>query len=159
MGVPCTVCKNPGVRKVVDGYLEEGTTGAGVSRALADLGLNLSPEVINRHKTHYEPPKERQKGTRKADFAVIIRDKAIEQVQSGELDLTDKDQVAGINAGLKAQAILDKREVFKAKAGTAELAWALLGIFGQQTPPPAQLDDGMTVEGTFEEVEPDGEAD
>lgn len=155
----CSVCKNPGVRKVVDGYLEESVTVAGIHRALGELGLNLSADVLSRHRTHYEPPATRQKGTRKADFAVIIRDKAIEQVQSGELDLTDKDQVAGINAGLKAQAILDKREVFKAKAGTAELAWALLGIFGQQTPPPPQLDDGRTVEGTFEEVEPDGEAD
>ena len=152
----CSVCKNPGVRKVVDGYLEEAVTGVGISRALGDLGLALSPEVINRHKTHYAPPVVREKGTRKADFAVIVRDKAITQFESGELDLRDKDLAPGITAGLKAQAILHKREVTRAKSGTAELAWALLGIFGQQTPL-LQLDDGLTIEG--ETVEVDGSAD
>jgi hypothetical protein len=158
MGAPCTVCKNPGVRKVVDGYYGEGMTGAGISRALAGLGLKVSPEVVNGHGKHYAPPPERLKGTPKKDFAIVVRDKAYDQLEAGDLDLADKDQVAGINAGLKAQALIDKREAIKAKVGTAELAWALLGML---TSPPElpQLEDGLTVEGTFQEVEPDGEVD
>lgn len=148
----CTVCANVGVRKVVDGYLEDRVTGAGISRSLADLGLTLSPDVINRHKTHYAPPPERPKGTRKADFAAIVRDKAAEQFEGGELDLSEKDHVAGINAGLKAQAILDKREQVGKKQTQAETLVALLAALRGGGVPLA-LDDGMTIDGEAVEVE------
>jgi hypothetical protein len=46
----CTICANPSVQKVVDGYLEAGVSGAGISRSLSELGQTVSAKVILRHK-------------------------------------------------------------------------------------------------------------
>lgn len=155
MSPRCTVCANPILRKAVDGALGEKMSGAGISRYLEQMGASVSVDIINRHKQHYAPDLERPKGTRKHDFAVLVRDRAAEQFEAGQLDLSDKGTVAGIGAGLKAQAILDKREAVKQKIGGAELARAIIEMLsgsGPQTP--LALDDGMTIDG--EAVEVDG---
>lgn len=149
----CTVCAEVGVRKIIDGYLEEGVTGAGISRSLAKLGLNVSPEVVNRHKTHYAPPETREKGTRKKDFAVMVRDKALETFEEGKLDLADKDHAPGINAGLKAQAILDKREQQKVLPAAGGILLELLARWNGTPAAPLQIEDGNTIEGDFSEVD------
>ena len=139
---------------MIDGALTDGVTGAGVSRYLADMGADVSPETVNRHKQHYQPPAEREKGTRKADFAVLVRDKAIEQFENGEITLADKDYVPGINAGLKAQALIDGREKVKSKQANAQLAFAIIQMLqGGET---LQIEDGLTIEGDFEVVGEDG---
>ena len=113
--------------------------------------MSLTPDVINRHKLHYEPPIERVAGTRKRDFALLVRDKAIDQFEKGDLDLTDKDSVPGINAGIKAQSVLDRREVQKAKQQTGDavlslIAWLEGGVI------PRQLESGDVVDGEAVEV-------
>ena len=148
----CSVCSNPILRKMIDSSLEDGVSGAGVSRYLAEAGATVSAETVNRHKLHYAPPAERPKGTRKLDFAAIVRDKAAEQFESGELDLSDKNLVPGITAGLKAQAIMDGREKMKSKQANAQLAFAIIQMLSGAVEP-LQLDDGLTVEGEYEELD------
>jgi len=131
-------------------------TGAGISRSMADLGLTVTAETINRHKTHYAPAPERPKGTPKKDFAIIVRNKALEQFENEDLDLTNKDHAPGINAGLKAQALIDGREKQKSKQANAQLAFAIIQMLQGGVPDPLLLDDG-NIEGEFAEVT-DGEA-
>lgn len=49
----CSVCKNPLARAAIDGMLDKGTTGADISRTLAEWGARFSPDVVNRHKRHW----------------------------------------------------------------------------------------------------------
>lgn len=128
-------------------------TGIGTSRALAQDKLEITADVINRHKTHYKPPEARTPGTSKRDFAILVRDKAYDQFEAGQLSLVVKDTVPGVTAGLKAQAILDRRDEKKSKAGLADLAWALLGLLKSETAPPLRLEDGNTIEGEFDEAD------
>jgi hypothetical protein len=152
--IRCSICANPLARKTIDGGLDEGMTAAGISRMLEGIGATVSQDVINRHRKHYRDGQpERPKGTSKTDFAIVVRDRAADMFESEDLDLRNKDHVAGINSGLKAQAILDAREKVKAKQGNAELAFAIIGMLTGQAPP-AQLEDGNTIEG--EAVEVDG---
>lgn len=137
---------------MIDGYLAEGMSGAGVSRSLATLGLDVSPDVINRHKKHYEPEPDRPANTRKRDFAIMVRDKAVEQLDAGQLDLRDKDTVPGINAGLKADAILKKQDAQKRKMGHEDVLASIIVALRGEGKPIAVLDDGMTIEGTAVEV-------
>ena len=146
MSVPCSICTRPGLRKVIDGDLNEGVTGAGISRALASLGLTVTPDVINRHKTHYAPPEVRLKGTRKHDFAVKVRDRmstAVDAIQpftseDGETiidPILNKDFAPALGVGLKAQAIIDRREQTMKKQTGAEVLIALLrSLRGEATP-------------------------
>jgi hypothetical protein len=136
---------------VVDGNLSEGVTGAGISRSMASFGLNVSADRINNHAKHYAPPEARQPGTRKRDFAILVREKAVEQFEAGELDLTDKDHAPGISAGLKAQALIDKREAGQKKQTQAEAFVALLSALRGEDPV-ALIEDGLTIEGTFEDL-------
>lgn len=90
---------------------------------------------------------------KRRDLAELVAQIAYDGVESGELDLTNKDHVPGITAGLKAQAILDSREKLKAKTGqTLELLAGLRAILSGDIAPPRQLEDGNTVEGEYEEV-------
>ncbi len=97
----------------------------GISRYAGEAGVEVSPDVISRHASH-RPPPERPKGTLKRDFATLVRERAAEQFESGELDLTERNHAAGIAAGLKAQAIIDKREVVNKKHTQADALVALM---------------------------------
>lgn len=155
--IRCTICANPFVRATVDRLLDDKMTFAGISRYSAEAGITLDPEVISRHAKHYAPPPERPKGSSKRDFAIVIRDKALKMIDDGSLALDHKDLVPGINAGLKAQAILDQREKAKSKQQSAELAFAIIQMLGGQGAQTLRLDDGMTIEGEYEVA--DGEAE
>jgi hypothetical protein len=154
---PCKVCDNPLLRKMVDPLLDEQMSYAGISRYAADAGIDLSADVIARHAKHYEPPPEKPKGTPKRDFAILIRDKAYEEVENGGLTLDNKNLVPGINAGLKAQGIIDGREKVKSKQANAELAFAIIAMLGGGQPEPLQIEDGNTIDGEYEDL--DGEAE
>lgn len=138
-------------------------TAAGISRQLAGAGLTIDPDVISRHRKHYADDRPlAPKGTRKADLAVLVRDRAVDMFENEDLDLRNKDHAAGIGAGLKAQALLDGREKLKAKTGqTLELLAGLRALLSGGLVPVAdapQLEDGVTVEGEFEDVT-DGASD
>ncbi len=155
--VRCIVCKDPFKRAVVDRLLDDRMSYAGIERYANENNVPLTADVVSRHAKHYAPPPERPKGTPKRDFAIVIRDKALAQVDNGLLDLTDKDTVPGINAGLKAQSILDQREKQKTKQQSAELAFAIIEMLGGRAPAPLQIEDGLTIDGDYEEV--DGETE
>ena len=158
----CTVCKNPGVRKVVDGYLEEGVSGAGTSRALADLGLSVSSDVINQHKRHYAPPPERPKGTLKRDFAIYMRDRIQTAVEAIEPETDENGKTydpvlskhlqPAIASGLKAEAQIEKREQAVKKQTQADVLLALLASLRGEGRPMLQLEDPNVIEGTAREV-------
>jgi hypothetical protein len=157
----CSICATPGVRRYVDGVPE--MTAAAVSREAAAIGMDLSADRILTHRKHLalEPP-ERGARERKTDFAARVRDRAAELFDTEKLDLTDKDHAPGINAGLKAQAILDAREKAKAKQGSAELAFAIIAMLtgNAATPMPTgplrlELEDGDTIEGEAVELATD----
>lgn len=88
------------------------------------------------------------------DLALLLRDR-FHKVINGLTDdqLLSKDFAPALALGLKAQTTLDAREKHKAKTGqTLELLAGLRAILtGSIAPAPAQLEDGMTIEGEFEE--------
>jgi len=154
----CSICKNAFLPRFIDPLLDEGMSYIGISRLIAsDLKMEVSSEVIGRHAKHYKPPPEREKGMPKRDFAVLIRDKAYEEVEKGRLTLDNKNLVPGINAGLKAQGIIDGREKVKSKQANAELAFAIIAMLGGGQPAPLQIEDGNTIDGEYEDL--DGEAE
>lgn len=118
-------------------------------------------EVLTQHVEHslgMDVPKPRRPlspKVRSGDLATLVAQIAYEGVNSGDLDLTNKDHVPGITAGLKAQAILDSREKLKAKTGqTLELLAGLRAILSGDLPP-RQLEDGNTLEGEYADVSPE----
>lgn len=121
--------------------------------------MDLTADRILTHRKHREAETPVGAGIakRKSDFAALVRERAVEQFQNGELDLTFKDHAAGINAGLKAQAILDKREASQKKHTQADMLVALLGALRGEGGPVALLPDGKTVEGEYKDVTPDAE--
>lgn len=97
------------------------------------------------------------KNLSKSDLATLMRDRIVAIVAEMPDDaLLNKDFAPTLNLGLKAQAQLDSREKAKSKKGTAELAFAIIAMLNG-APPPAQLEDGRTIEGTAVEVDEDGE--
>jgi hypothetical protein len=148
----CSVCKTPALSKFVDASAE--LTAAALSRQAIDMGMDLSPERILTHRKHREEETPIGAGVakRKSDFAVLVRERAVEQFTNGELDLADKDHAAGINAGLKAQALLDKREATNKKNTQADMLVALLGALRGEAPV-ALLEDPSVIPGEFEVVE------
>lgn len=156
----CSICKNPLARNMIDARLDDGVSAVGISRELEGIGATVTAEVISRHRRHYRDGKpERPKGTRHRDFAVMVRERAVEQFENEELDLANKDHAPGIKAGLQAQSILDKREQNKSKNAMAELGRGLLAMMLGQAAPTALLPDPNTIEGEAVEVEDDDEAD
>lgn len=152
MSVRCTICKNAFLRATVDRLLDEKMTYTGISRYAGEAGIAVNADVVSRHAEHYAPPPERAKGTSKRDFAILIRDQAFNEVENGTLGLSDPKTVPGINAGLKAQAILDQREKQKSKQQSAELAFAIIQMLSGNAPQAPQLEDGLTIEGDYEDI-------
>lgn len=156
MTVRCSICKaGLSVVRFVDASPE--LSAAALHRQAATVGMNLSPERIGTHRRHRQEELPAKVAKTKRDFAILVRDKASDQFEAGHLDLTDKDTVPGITAGLKAQGIIDAREKQKAKQGNAELAFAIIAMLSGVSQPPLALDDGLTIEGTATEVEDDGD--
>lgn len=155
MTVRCKVCNNAFLRATVDRLLDEKMTYAGIERYAGEAGIDLTADVVSRHAKHYAPPPTREKGTSKSDFAIIIRDKAVAAVKDKDpesLLTLGKEYSPFINSGLKAQAILDSREKQKTKQQSAELAYAIISMLGGGRPP-MQIEDGLTIEGEYEEVD------
>jgi hypothetical protein len=121
--------------------------------------MSLSPERILTHRKHRKDEEPSRIAKTKKDFALLVRDKAVEQFEAGHLDLTDKDTVPGIKAGLGAQSIINK-EAAAQKNVSIEIGKALLQLISgavAMDDDPLLIDDGLTIEG--EAVEVDDEAD
>lgn len=153
----CSICKNDTLRGTIDRALELGLSNAGISRQLADFGATVDPVVIGRHKTHWVKLKPPEMQHTKRDAAIIIKERLLDALDyrdasDGGLDILDKDLQPALTTALKAQGLQDSREKAKAKTGTAELAFAIIRMLGGQASI-AQLDDGLTIDGEFEEVD------
>ena len=156
-GRRCTICRNATLRATIDRGLEIGLSNAGISRQLAEFGAAVEPTVIGRHKTHWVKLKPPEMQHTKRDAAIIIKEKLLNAIEDREagpdgLNILDKDLQPALTTALKAQGLQDSREKAKAKTGTAELAFAIIRMLGGQAPV-AALDDGLTIEGDFEEVD------
>jgi hypothetical protein len=155
----CLICKNDALKAYLNDNLNRGLSNAGISAGLAAAGGSLDPDVIGRHKSrHWTRPTDPDapKAT-KRDLAIMVHEKAVEGLEgvSGEgMLLMGKELAPAINAGLKARAILDKREQAQAKLGLAAGALSLqMWLAGlSEAPPPPELDDGHTIEGTAVDV-------
>lgn len=69
-------------------------------------------------------------------------------------ELLDKDFAPMLSVGLKAEGLIDKREVAKQKQGTAELAFALIKMVSGGVAVPL-LEPVNPVEGEYTDVSPD----
>lgn len=139
----------------MDELLDKKETFAFIGRVMTARGWPVSAGVVSSHAKHRHEYQSASSAptpsTEKRDIAKLLQDRmgrAIEVMP--EADLFDKDNQAAISNALKAQAQIDKREMARQKAGSAELAWALLGLLSA---PPPQLEDGLTIEGEAHEVE------
>lgn len=161
MGRPprCLICNNPALRSYVDDALDKGITMVGIAASIEALGGKLDPEVIGRHKNngHWVKKVQTEHKPTNRDLAIMVRDKvadAIEDIPGEGLLLMGKEFAPALNAGLKAQAAIDKKAATQAKlgleAGALSLQLHLAGL--RDLPPPPELDDGNTIEGEAVEV-------
>lgn len=148
----CKVCNDAAVKEVVNERLKKRHTATFIARMLTLNGFKVTDATILSHAKHAQseadPATEPAKSPK--DLAILVRDKAAALFEEGKLDLTDKDHVPGIRAGLDAQGKIDKRE---AKKDNNALMLAL-GLAGGKRPPEhLQIEDGNTIEGEFAEVD------
>lgn len=116
--------------------------------------MDLSADRILTHRKHRADEGYVAPAKTRRDFATLVQERAAEQFEAGELDLANKEHAAGIGAGLKAQAIIDKRELAQKKHTQAEALVALLAALrGEGHGPVALIEDGMTIEGEAHEVD------
>ncbi len=160
MAARCRICAVPALRDYVDSALSKGLSNRGIGAGVDAMGGSLDPDVVGRHKAaHWTKPvsSDAPKATNR-DLAIMVRDKvaeAIEDMPGETLILLGQEIGPTVNAGLKAQTILDKREAVNKKLGIAAGALSLqmwLAGLNEAAPPP-ELDDGLTVEGEAVEVE------
>lgn len=150
MSRPCSVCAKSALAKFVDGSPD--LSAAALSRQAEQIGMDLSADRILNHRAHRAPLEDLKPAKTKRDFAILVRDKAAEQFELGALSLTDKEMVPGISAGLKAQAVIDKREQVAKKQSGEDVLLALLdALRGGRRPEPVLLEDPTIIEGTFTE--------
>lgn len=149
---PCSVCaKGVALVRFVDAAPE--LTAAALSRQAEAVGMDLSPARILTHRAHRQEEEPSRIAKTKKDFAALVEQRAIEQFERGELDLSDKETVPGIGMGLRAAKQIEDRSN-KGKSGGADLAFALIAFLRGEAPIP-QLEDGMTIDGEATELDPE----
>lgn len=171
----CMICQNEALLVYVNAGLTKGVSNAGIAAAFGAAGGHLDPEVVGRHrKAHWTPPVDpaAPKAT-KRDLAILLRDKVADAVDAlpdpkppvydddgklvtpGNIAILDKDFAPALSMGLKAQGLLDKREATDKKLGLAAgylgLQLLLQGL-GEAPAKAVMIEDGVTVEGEFEDV-------
>jgi hypothetical protein len=162
---------------MVEHSYEADISNAGISRQLAEFSDNPpSPEVLGRHRKHYVPVIPKEQRQTKRDAAAIIKGRVLDALEArpdragqwvGEgadktwlpaSDILDKDLQPALNTALGAQKIEDAREKVKSKQGSAELAFAIIGMIAGKSLPVLELEDGLTIEGEFHDDDEDDDA-
>lgn len=147
----CSICKNKVRKAVIDAALDKDVSLAVIQRDMAESGWSIGYLPLRRHRDHYVSSAGLSK-LRGKDLAIVIRDRTLEAIEDGRLDIADSDTWKNVAPGLKAQDILDKRER-QTDMTKIMLAFARM-IGGGESPPPevAQIEDGLTIEGDYEEL-------
>lgn len=142
----CPICKQPVVAKLTDTLIAQNTPDATIVATLKSAGVErIGPLSVSKHReeclggsvevaTFAASPKS------KTDFASLVRDRAIEGLESGELGVT-------VQHGLQATQIIEARE---AKAKDRGLLIALARVLGGMLPPP----NVIVYEGSYEQIGP-----
>lgn len=158
----CMICDDKLACRAIDEELEKGMTGAAIARLMTLRGFKVTDTTVNSHNKHRKPTVLPGVAKRGSDFAIMVRDKAAEMFENGDLDLADKHHAPGIAAGLKAQSELNKQDNKQQdRKLTFILARALAaGPEGFRAPPELtagdddeDADDDDTIEGTAVEVD------
>jgi hypothetical protein len=157
----CVICVTLPLKDMVNARFAEGASVSGVSREVHDAGYHVSYMSVRVHREHTNTPQmsqslAKQDGAKPRDLAIVVRDRTLEAVENGELNVTDSNW-KNVTPGLQAQNLLDKREARVDDKKTAELLARLLyGAPGVQVLPPERLliADGSDIEGEFTVVEP-----
>ena len=152
MSTGCKICDDKVACRAIDDELERGMTYSSISRLMTLRGFSVGPATVSSHSGHRAPSAHPDAVKQKRDFAIMVRDKAADLLEEGRLDLVNKDRVPGINAGLKAQATIDRREQNKQRGAASEVLTALLAALRGEAPV-LQIEDGMTIEGEAVEVD------
>lgn len=155
----CKVCQNEALLGFVNDGLNRGLSARGMAASLEAIGGKLDPDIINRHRSnHWTPPRDPNavKPTQR-DLNIMVRDKVAEAIQDKEPDVLlalGKEFGPFINAGLKAQASIDKREATNRKLGIAEGALGFqMFLAGLGRKP--ELPDPSVIEGEAVVVSPE----
>lgn len=155
----CSICDDRAVCRAVDEELGKGGSGEFVARLMTFRGFKTTAPTINQHKKHaVNAIAPVAKAPR--DFAILVRDKALELFDAEKLDLTKRKHIPGIQVGLRAQSEVNKQVNRSDDRKTAvAIAMILSGASTGGPPEGLQLADGLAIEGEFEEIDPVVEID
>lgn len=131
----CPICKQAVTAKLVDTLIAQGTDDATIVATLKSAGVErIGPLSVARHREgclgdSVEIARYSASPKSKTDFAAMVRDRAIEGLEAGELAVTTQH-------GLQAQQIIEARE---SKAKDRGLMIALARVLGGMLPPPSVI--------------------
>ena len=157
--IRCQVCVNLPLKDFINARFGEGVAVQPTWKQAREAGYKLTYAAVRIHREHTNTPQmqmalSKAEGVKPRDLAVVVRDRTLEAVESGELQITDSNW-RNITPGLQAQSLLDKREQKVDDRKTALLLAEILygGATGLATPPERLLiSDGEDIEGEFVEV-------
>lgn len=145
------------MRVAVDEYLDQKEPFAFIARVMTARGFKVSADVVSKHSRHrheYAPPPTAAPNTERRDIAKLLQQRMGDAIATMPDDeLFDKDNQSAIGNALKAQNIIDKREIAQKKQTGADVLLSLLAALRGEGRPAPQLEDGMTIEGEAVEVD------
>lgn len=150
----CGICKDKAACRAVDEELAKGATGEFVARLMTLRGWPTTAPTVNGHRKHAVGAADGVIAAKtQRDLARVVRDKALELFDNGDLALTDREHVPGITAGLKAQAELNKQanKSDDRKTGIA-IAMILSGATSGGPPEHLLIGDGNVIDGEYEDL-------
>lgn len=160
----CKVCDDKLACRAIDEELEKGMTGAAVARLMTLRGFEVSAQTILEHNKHRRPIAPPGVAKTKRDLATLVRDKVIAKVEAAgdgeelEAILFSKGGQGALTVGLKAEALIDKRDArTDDKKAVLQLAILLAGGPAGLLAPPALTDgeepeDENVTEGVYTDV-------
>lgn len=155
----CMICDDKIACRAIDEELAKGLSGEALARLMTLRGFSVTAPTILSHAKHRVPIPPPGVAKKKRDLALLVRDKVAERIENAEGDdeamdslLFSKGGQGAISVGLKAEAIIDKREARVDDKQTVLKLALLLAGGGQLLAPPELIEDGMTIEGEAREV-------
>lgn len=150
----CKVCDDKLACRAVDEELEKGLSGAALARLMTLRGFEVSAQTILEHNKHRQPMATPGVAKTRKDLATLVRDKVLAKVESGDADdfmLFSKPGQGAISVGLKAEALIDKREArTDDKKAVFQLAVLLAGGPAGLLAPPALTDGNEPEDEVYE---------